>query len=446
MGAESHSQGHPYRVADRGRGDLREVLGAHRRRSASVRWVVYVRPLGRGQHEVKNLCNESVYTVGSAAGSKTFRAGSIVGLASNAGTPGEVIIGSAEAAGASSFAPVLTRRNLTFPGPPDPEPEPPACPVLVSGKSYLGISLNIGAKTLSGWNYTDGTYTGLAGPVTSYAGLSSIPSRVEMTRIHSAGDVVVFRGRLAGGEHAVCTWDVAAGTLDILATGLYDTSGPVWPGSGDYVYFQETVNYFGPDRAELTLYRSQVGQSGVLNLVTAQVGPTFVDLTNSLSAPLAICGTAVDVQIPAFWAGVPAVPWAPLAGGWTDGTDRALLSAVSNNVETNGFPVTGNRSARVTYFDDSFNYTIGLLPAGPSSPEVALIPDEWAVLYIGQASPVPGGAELVSYPFELAGDGGSSYMFRCPAGSVTIGAECAIPRTEVGAGPDGLPVYMLPKT
>lgn len=75
------------------RTSLRRILDGRRFAEADVRFSKYVRPLSRGLHIVRNVCNGQEVVVSSAAGSRTFKPGAEVPLGSHTATPGEVILG-----------------------------------------------------------------------------------------------------------------------------------------------------------------------------------------------------------------------------------------------------------------------------------------------------------------------------------------------------------------
>lgn len=147
MGSASHIQGVPQspRLAT-GR-SARALRARYREITADIRYAIYVRPLGKHLHLVVNFCNEQQYQV---AGERTYPAGSVVALGSNAGHPGEFIIGPPPAAmrGSLVYSPVTSSR------PSDLAPTYRPCPLPITGKNYMGFDASV--STLAAVPYLDG--------------------------------------------------------------------------------------------------------------------------------------------------------------------------------------------------------------------------------------------------------------------------------------------------
>lgn len=133
MGSATHIQGVPQRPGLASRRDYVAVRERDRERTADVRTAIYVTPMGRGLHLVRNFCNNQEYTVGSRAGI-TFSPGSQVLLGSNTGHPGEVIVAEPPPGkkGGSVFGGVAAIRVTSFEA-----PEETTTPSLLA--TYIGL-------------------------------------------------------------------------------------------------------------------------------------------------------------------------------------------------------------------------------------------------------------------------------------------------------------------
>lgn len=112
--AGNHSR-RPTRVSTIGTRGLPALLDGRRTAEADIRRALYVRPLGRGFHVVRDVCNEQEYVVADGTGASTFAPGSVVSVGSFTGNPGEFILGRPPAGfgGASAFPVSPGRRTYS---------------------------------------------------------------------------------------------------------------------------------------------------------------------------------------------------------------------------------------------------------------------------------------------------------------------------------------------
>lgn len=444
MGSRTKTQGRGVHPALAGRRDLLAFLDRITQQTASIRYAVYVKPLGNGLHRVKNFCNEQEYTVGTAIPDLSYRPGVTVQLSSNAGGEGEIIVGGPPPGRGGAFAAAEEFRGAVY-----TIKKPSGCPLAITGKSYLGIFIDYGAEELHAWNYLDGAYQSVAGPVVSFAGIVNFPAGAAMQRIHSQGDKVVFNRATIDGDTstAVVTWNVAAGTLNVCDTTLPsgDNTDILWPG-GVSVFFAEQPT------GEIQLYQVSIGATGTLNLAAAAVGDRFIDGTGELFTTQVACTAGgADFQLPAFVFSDPAAVAVPyFAGSWNPGMGRQLASGTEDPGSNGpGYPVTGNRAARLTYFPD-FTNTVALLPAAPGSPEVPIFGNGDYELPSDMFLQVsPDKEDLILYPVVLTGEPATNrplLRLHIPS-SLPIPTGCTLPRFEVepSAVNGEVPQTMLPR-
>lgn len=393
----------------------------------------YVQPLGGGFHLVRRDCNEAPYEVSSSTGA-TYREGETVAVAGEAGLRGEIIIGPAATATADYPTVALgLRLDLNIPV---PEAPAPVCPVSIQGKTYLGIYADQSAEILYAYNYLDGAYVSTAGTYNYSAGTLTISGTPGFQLV--TGGKVIFQGR-QGARDRIMTWDVAGGTLANLNSDISQIGGPVWDG-GAWLYFQES--YSLGDGVHLALYRCAIGASGTFNYVTGLVGAELIDATFALEVPLhLLCNGAGHFQAPSFFPTSPAAIVIPYhtGAGWTLGTGRETIAGAADTATgSNGYPVSGNRSARISYTTLGAA-NVGFMPTGPTSPEVAMFPASWGLTDLLDLSVSPDGTQLALY-----GVNGADVLLRLPAqvqGEMPDG--CTLPTIAVEPGPEGQPSAML---
>jgi hypothetical protein len=195
MGSQSHLQGVPQRPGLASRRDFISVQERHREISADIRDAIYVRPLGRGLHLVRNFCNDKEYVVGAAV-PVSYSPGSKVFLASNTGHPGEVIMGGPPPGrrGASIFGNVTVLRSA---------------PVLIEAEEgshpYLAVSFS--GTTIYAYSYTDGTF-GAEIANASFAAVSL--GTVNSVALVSLSPLVVA----VLGTNDVMTWNIDTNTVN----------------------------------------------------------------------------------------------------------------------------------------------------------------------------------------------------------------------------------------
>ena len=128
MGSTSHSPGQGERLLSIGERSIVALLDQRRQKEADIRDVVYVKPLGRGQHLVKNICNEQEFRVGTALANLTFTPGQMVQVSSHTGHPGEVIIGLPPVGQRGASATPIILHSRSYRPIPEPEVVPPGDP------------------------------------------------------------------------------------------------------------------------------------------------------------------------------------------------------------------------------------------------------------------------------------------------------------------------------
>jgi hypothetical protein len=423
------------------RGMLRWLDGLLQGR-ADNQWVTVLRSLPGGRAEVKKACHEESFIVGVSPGI-SFAPGTQALAASNSGTHGDLIIGTAPGrSGGSAYAQAETRRSGIY-----NIRTPSTCPAIITSKSYLAVYLDTTTEPdrLYGFRYQDGAYV-------STVGFAEIPSGVvvpsfsgnPLQRVHPLGDVVILKG-LKSGEVVLLTFSPAAGTIKVAETHIDsgDVGGPVWPGSGSHMYFAD-IAYFGGAQ-HVQLYKCAIGFEGDIDLPTATVGDEYVEGTGDLTLPGVLYASGVDFQIPGFYPGGDgiAVPFSS-GGAWQLGDSREILSPTFN-VSGYGYPCSGNRIIRGTNFENG-NETVGLLPAGPNSPEISLFPPEWNLSSVGHLAVNPAKNQVSCFPVEIIGEPGTGdRLLRVQIQSTAFGAACPVPFLTVEpATPTGqLPAAML---
>lgn len=420
-------------------GDLAAVLQQLRFRGSSIRPAVFVSPgPTAGTAIVTNECSpETPYQVTSE---RNFRPGTPVLLGSYAGSGEETIISRAPAdkAGAAGNPVRLSRGTIRRPRPASAS----ACPQPLTGKTYLAIFRDTGASVIKAWLYADGVFSSVLGTFDYSAEPWSITEGQEYFRIASP-ERVVFNVRMDDGWDGIATWNPAAETVAVLDTELSTPddviSSPII--SGGFVYF----THMGGDG--LQLYKVLVGASGILDAPGSALGLPLDPATGgALYAPGANLSHSggENFQVASFefeelGGSIVAIPYFT-GGAWSGGIGRATLAGEDPGYGSNGRAVLASHSLRATFLP-STQHAIGLMPAGPGSPEVSMLHPEWA-LTLGPPSISPSGSEVALYP---ASDGEVTGILRLAVAlpPPSYAASCPPPLIAVEDGPDGTPEAML---
>lgn len=445
MGSRGHTAGVGFSPRLIGQRTLSSLFEAESQRRADLRPVRYYAHLGGTIHLVQDLCNDLVFRV-SGPPDLSFARGAVVPAGSFNGLQGEFLTGfpAMGQSGGSVVPQALSVRStgLRVKGP---------CPTVPLGKSYLGIFVDFAATPdrLYAFRYTDGSYQSVAGFVDLPAGVA-VPSFSgnPIQRVHTQGDVILLNAHKAGGE-CILTWNVTAGTLKVAETGISsgDMGGPIWPGSGGFVFFADIFSAAGEQHIQL--YKIAIGHDGAVDLPGSVVGPEFIEASGDLSCPNVLYASGADFQVPSFYfaGGDPDQIAVPFSNGaaWALGDGREILSP-SQNVNGYGYPASDGRVIRITNFEASGNETLGLLPKGPGTPEVSLFPPEWQLTGLGHLAINPAKTEAVCYPVEISGEPVTGdRMTRVPIQAQAFNGACVFPFITVEpATPVGeLPAVML---
>jgi hypothetical protein len=389
----------------------------------------------RGLTVVRSQCNEQELIVSNRTG-LTFAPGASVMVGSNTGRPGKSIIAGAPPGrmGASGFAPEVVSR--TYGSAPV---APSSCPAAITGKSYLAI-FDSGSE-LFAWRYTDGEYQEDLGSYDYTAdGWSSLAN---FQRVNSETEAVVFYARRDGTDWII-TWDIDAATVSQLDTGVDDIGGPIWTTASE-VWFCH--NFADMDGVHLTMYKATVGASGVADLPTLQEGTELLDATANLALPSGILlhhGGEL-FSVPSLWLETGSESIIPYfaSGAWNLGTGRVTIAgAEDNGVQSCGYGTTGGKSIRVSYTTPGAA-NVGVMPSGPTTPEVAMLPADWEIISIENVSLNVAGTQAALFPVSINGEGDTQdQLLRLPVPAV-VPSGCALNRITVEAGPEALPSYML---
>lgn len=314
---------------------------------------------------------------------------------------------------------------------------PSVCPVSRTGRSYLGVYNDAPNELLYGYIYTDGAYTSTLGSISYAAAGLSLEVDPHFQRVHDDGDIVVFYGS-AGVGWQIVTWDVAGDTLAVLEIDPPAFAGPVWGGDG-YLYFTTW------DAPFLQLYRVAVGAAGTWDEPTARVGTAYEDTSGLLVVPDNLCMSgAGKFEAPAFWFDTSTEVRVPYySGGWNLGAGRAVLAGTDDpGTGNDGYAISGNRALRITYFPGFSPAALGVLPAGPGTPEVSLFPADWTPAALYNLAISPAGTEFSVY-YDATGTD-TDQLLRLGVGDSFGLTGCAVPVFTVEPSPDGfVPAYML---
>lgn len=413
------------------------VLAALTEQRAPVTLRQYVGPLGNGWHLVRRDCNESPYEVSSSTGA-TFREGETVAVVGESGMRGEIIIG--PAATATADYPTVSLALSISLDIPIPETAS-SCPTPITGKSYLGIRDD--GSSLYAYRYADGIYVETLGSYDyTAAGWASLAN---FQRVGTEADTVIFYGRKDGSDH-VLAWDIDGAATYELDTTTDDIGGPIWTGGGD-IYFCR--NFSDGAGVHLTLHKVALYATGTVDLGATQQGDEMLDDTFSLTVPSGnlLASTGPKLQVPCFWFATGTEVVIPYwsAGTWNLGAGRATIAGPEDNgVQSCGYAAAvGGYSVRISYVTLGAP-NVGVMPSGPGSPEVALLPADWEIISIENLSLNPGGTQVALFPVQVDGESDlQNKLLRVPLQGSAFPSGCPLSRIEVEPSPEGLPGIML---
>lgn len=394
MGSRSHTTGQGFQPGLIGKRTIAAVLASERQAGADNRYALYVAPLGNGEHLVRNPCNETPYKVGSTLGGQTFKAGQVVFLGSNAGTPGEVIIGLPPPGrgGGSEFAIAGQVRRQRF-------NVAPLCPLPPTGHSYLAI-LDDGSN-FRAWLYADGEHQ-------ETLGTGSLPLSFALTsslqRAPVSGQLVTYMGVPSSPTMRFCTLDCEAGdstSYSVSAPGMISSAAVVSDGS--WIYFRAASSISNWQHSA-QLYRVPILTDGTVSgsfgavMPALEYGAPFAfDAALSLNSSLLDLG-AGDFAILGTYGGSPAALLYQ-SGVWA--VELRELVGMSNSP---GYPVGGSGSA--VHRGDTGGLYSGRPVVFEPGGEREIIPEVDHAAYepvIGEyLAPSPSGSDVVLYT-EAAG-------------------------------------------
>lgn len=182
MAGRSHTTRTPHRMNEAIGRDALGFVARQNVANADFRKAIYVRPLGKGFHQVRNPVSGEEYTVSDGLGGATVEPGATVGLLSYHGMPGETLATRAPAGFGGSATSSVTRT---------PRIEPLADP---GGGD--------GVLSYRGWSYgCDGSSSVLVAAFLYKSGPSTVEIRVgEIDADSIVGDDINFRGDSDAGE------------------------------------------------------------------------------------------------------------------------------------------------------------------------------------------------------------------------------------------------------
>lgn len=212
----------PFVTADQ----LRRALATDAARKPDIVKATYVGPDGaRGKHIVKLNCSEREIAV-SGPPHQTFKPGTSVLLASHQnGQHRTMLAYPVGARGASQYQAATQHRRASM----APGFGPTACPISITGKTYLGLYRD--GSDLMLWGYEDGSYvedvaTGTYPTGSIYAG----PDYHTACKVPGS-QVIAFMAAVEGVQH-VYSWDYGTNTL--VSTGVDNES--VVCATANYLY------------------------------------------------------------------------------------------------------------------------------------------------------------------------------------------------------------------
>lgn len=418
------------------------ALNTRRSGEADI-WTNYqvVQPLDpRGLTMVKSECNDQPIVVGNVSG-LTFAPGASVMIGTNTNRPGKAIIAGAPPGrmGASRVPQDFASR--TYGAAP---PVASTCPAAITGKSYLGIWYDAGIGVLHAWRYLDGAFQEAIGTIDISADDWTFPLS-NFQRVNTETETVICLARRDGGDH-ILTLDFAAETYADLDCDSDHVGGPIWTGGSD-VYF--SVSWTDVDGKHLTLHKVALGASGLVDLVATQQGTELLDPDFFIMIPdaMLLWSAGPKFQIPCFWfeSGTEIVIPYWSGGAWSLGAGRATIAGPEDTGTVgNGYAsAAGGYSVRVSYTPGT-NSNVGVMPTGPGTPEVAMLPADWNISDISEISLSPNGAQAAMFPVAVEGEPATSdQLLRLPIQATPIASGCPLNLITVEEGPEGIPIFML---
>lgn len=207
MGSSSHTQGRGERLSSIGERSIVSLLDQRRQSEADIRYeAIYIRPLGRGIHLIKNICNDQEYKVSSLNGSATYTPGQVVVVGSHTGHPDEFIMGNPPAGkrGASLYP--IVRHSRIY------RKAPETCPVCLTGRNYLALFIDSATDTLWAYSYEDGDPQDL---IATKAWTGDLPGENisnSQAFYHPLTNSVILR---TNSRDHIVTWDLGDNTLAV---------------------------------------------------------------------------------------------------------------------------------------------------------------------------------------------------------------------------------------
>lgn len=370
---------------------LRRALATDAARKPDIVKATYVGPDGaRGKHIVKLNCSEREIAV-SGPPHQTFKPGTSVLLASHQnGQHRTMLAYPVGARGASQYQAATQHRQAEM----GAGFGPTACPISITGKTYLGV-YHDGADLLL-WNYNDGTYASdVASITTAYVPVNQSVCKVpSSTKIAYIGDF--------GGDLYVCAWDYVGNTFD-----TWNTAGsPV-------VGVSATSSY---------LY-AMVGQLYRLGLDCSS--PTTVGDSATafwIASDSALYAHVDDSTLGAHDGATPADPWTTEA--------RTLIGSSGDSANFRAGSATSGLDTLVRY------NAIGAVTGGSvttlnvnTGAEAALWPAHWVIAGYGNRALLGvGNDDVTLYD-------GSTYARLALTNYTAVEATCAWPGIAVDAHP-----------
>jgi hypothetical protein len=305
-------------------------------------------------------------------------------------------------------------------------PAPSACPEEASGKSYLGVYVDHGAKVVYAYLYADGAYVSTLGSL-AYTGIyHSIRTDAVFWRL--SGDRIVFAARRASadGQPLIVTWEPSTGTRWTAET---DTATHSYTYNPVPISDTEALAAIDTDGNELEFYRFPLATDIGLGAWPGHLEATVAfDSNQGFTGPLVVTGSTPKALHGGFdfsqsersrWFGfgqddVPEVP-------------EGFKPAFDGDNPVGGHLVTGGALIG-SDADGDGAAQVGLGVLSGAGVYTRWTPAVWGAGLgsIARVAPTPSGDEYVA----LLGD--DSFV-RLPVGA--IGAECPLHKTAIEPGP-----------